>query len=65
MLQTILIPKRYFSKQEAIDWIKHHYELKKIDETDKFYRFRQNKPDANLKFYSKILDNGVVLVHQY
>ena len=65
MLQTILVPKKYFTKNEAISWIKDNYKFNKMDEKDNFYRFRQSYPIKNMKFYTKKLPNNIELVYQY
>ncbi len=43
-IQSVLIPKEYYSLDEAIDYIKEHYKYKKVDVTTHYYRFRQYQP---------------------
>jgi hypothetical protein len=42
-IQSVLVPKSKFSKEEAVKYIKQHFEYKKIDSTQRpnFYSFRQ------------------------
>jgi putative SOS response-associated peptidase YedK len=67
VLQGIIIPKHYMSKRRAIDWVKKHYEYKKIDETPNTWRFRQQDPRLLAtrgfhSYYTYTLPNGVRLV---
>lgn len=65
MLQSIIIPKKNFSKQEAIHWIiNHNHHIYKIDETDNFYRFRQREPRAHGKYYTIKLKNGIEMINE-
>lgn len=44
-IQSILFKKRYWTKKRALDWlIKRNFKHFKIDETPKFFRFRQTDP---------------------
>ena len=65
-IQSVLVPKGKFSKEEAIKYIKQHFEYKKIDSTQRpnFYSFRQIDPTKNSKYFTKVLDNGVELVFE-
>ena len=71
ILQSVLIPKILFNLDDAIKWIdNHHFELKKIDETINFYRFRQINPQYIEKlgytnYKIKKLNNGIELVLAY
>jgi len=64
-IQSILVPKKYFTQKQAIKYIKEHFKFKKIDETTKYYRFRQFRPNKNSDYISKKLNNGVILVIEY
>jgi hypothetical protein len=45
-LQSIVFEKNEIGLEEAIDWvISHGDKIKKIDETETQYRFRQLSPD--------------------
>jgi hypothetical protein len=65
-IQSVLVPKSKFSKEEAVKYIKQHFEYKKIDSTQRpnFYSFRQIAPTKNSKYFTKILDNGIELVFE-
>lgn len=63
-LQTILVPKRIFTKRKAIAWLKKHgYKHNKIRETTNFYRFRQSKADKNGLYSTFILPNFIEMVY--
>lgn len=69
ILQSVLVPKDSFNRQEAIGWIlkhkfKPHFYRKKVELIANFYHFRQAKvPDAKKVIYkNKKLPNDVVLV---
>jgi hypothetical protein len=64
-IQSVLVPKRYFTEKQAIRYIKQHFQFKKIDETKKYYRFRQHEPKKDVHYISKKLSNGVILVIEY
>lgn len=64
-VQSVLIPKKKFSKKEAINYIKKHFQFKKIDEKPNYYRFRQFDPKKHAHYFSKKLKNGVILVIDY
>lgn len=45
-VQSLLFPRDKWTKPEARAWLKEHgYKSKKVDETDRYYRFRQRDPD--------------------
>jgi hypothetical protein len=61
-IQTVLIPTTY-TLEEAVMWLLDNgFQLKKVDATEKYWRFRQNKPDKNASYHTKSLSNGVRLV---
>jgi putative sterol carrier protein len=66
-VQSVLIPKNKFSKEEAINYIKEHFKFKKIDDNQRknFYSFRQFKPTKGSNYSTKKLNNGVELVLEY
>lgn len=64
-LQTILIPKEYFNKFEAKIWLKNHnFKNDDFRETKEYFRFMQNNPIIGANFYSKTLNNNIILVFQ-
>lgn len=65
-VQAVLIPKDKFTQAAANSWIKKHgYKLtfygKKVHITDKYYRYRQEKPNKGT-YAIKRLKNGVKLI---
>jgi hypothetical protein len=65
-IQTVLIPKEYFTLQEALAWLDdHNYARKKVDITEDFYRFRQMTPMKGGRYETKTLPNGVEIVLHY
>lgn len=45
-IQSILFDKEKFTLEEAKNWLeKHNFRNDKVDETDKYYRFRQREPE--------------------
>lgn len=60
-VQSVLIPK-LFPLKDAIKWVEDHYHFYKVDETERFYRFRQFNPIPNAKYITKKLKNGIELV---
>jgi len=67
IIQSVLVPKNKFSKEEAINYIKKHFKFKKIDENQRknFYSFRQFNPTQGSSYSTKKLKNGVELVFEY
>ncbi len=46
VVQTLILSKEKFSKEEAIAWVESHdFHAEKIDETEDSYRFRQREPE--------------------
>ena len=59
-LQSILIDKSKFTLYQAKRWITMHgFKIKKVDITDRFYRFRQNPPSKYKSFRTINLSNGI------
>jgi hypothetical protein len=45
-VQSLLFPRDRWTKPKARAWLKEHgYKSRKVDETDRYYRFRQEDPD--------------------
>ena len=69
-ISTIIIPKKLFNEEQAIDFVKEHFKYKKIRETKKSYFFRQTTP-AHLKklgytnYKTTKLPNGIDIVIGY
>jgi hypothetical protein len=50
-IQSVLLSRRYFTMQQAFQWIRDHgFKAKKVDVTKNYYRFRQFNP-SRLKQY--------------
>jgi hypothetical protein len=70
-VQSVLVPKSSFTKQEAIDYVKEHFQYKKLDVNQRknFYSFRQFDPhilpDYKYSYSIVTLKNGVELVIEY
>jgi hypothetical protein len=67
IIQSVLVPKSKFTKNEAIKYVKKHFKFKKLDENQRknFYSFRQFNPTKGSNYSTKILKNGVELVLEY
>jgi len=64
-VQSVLIPRNIYTKKEAKRWIKKHkYKIKKVDITDRFYRFRQTPPKQYQSFRTQLLpdNSGIILI---
>jgi len=60
--QSVLVPTSV-PIEDAVAWvIAHKFIVRKIDITNKFYRFRQYTPKKTEKYYTKVLPNGVELI---
>jgi hypothetical protein len=70
-VQSILFNKDKISLEEAIDWVASHKDrIRKIDETETQYRFRQLEPSylARLgytEYRTKVLNDTVALLIAY
>ena len=70
-IQSVLVPKSSFTKQEAINYVKEHFQYKKLDVNQRknFYSFRQFDPhifpDYKYSYSIITLKNGVELVIEY
>jgi len=71
IVQSVLIHKNLYNKNEAINFIKNNnFKFKKIDTTQNYYRFRQIDPkyieNQGFKNYKiKKIKNGIMLVLAY
>ncbi len=65
VIQTILIPRNKFTLSDAQKWvINNGFANKKVDLAKHYFRFRQFDPIPNAKYYTKKIDNDVMLVFQ-
>lgn len=62
-IQSVLLNKNNFSLEKAMLWIiTHGFVIKKIDETQNFYRFRQKSPNRYKYFRNRKIENGVEFI---
>lgn len=62
-VQSILLDKEYFTRDEAIRFVRNHgFYTSKIDETDRYYRFRQRDPERYSKLRTKQIKPGVKFI---
>ena len=66
-VQTVLVPKKDFTYNQALSWIHRHgyrtsFYGKGVDVTENFYRFRQAPPRKGVEYYTETLPNGVEIV---
>jgi hypothetical protein len=70
-IQSVLFDKNNMTLQASIDWIiKEEYKIKKIDETDTQYRFRQLEPNylkrkGYTEYRTKQLNDAISLIIVY
>ena len=62
ILHTVLVPKSHFSRTTAINYVKKHFQYKKMHEQMNFFRFRQKSPYKDGEFFTRKLTNGVELI---
>ena len=64
-LQTVEINRHKFSLRQAKKWMKdHNYANAYYRTTANYWRFMQTPPIIGSTYYSKKLDNDVILVYQ-
>jgi hypothetical protein len=64
-IQSILFSKDYYTKKNAISWLKSHgYKYNKIDVTEDFYRARQFPPRKDKKYRKLTPTPGLRLIIQ-
>jgi ribosomal protein S15P/S13E len=61
-VQSVIVPKDKYTLDEAIDYVRKHFKMTKIDIKPNYYRFRQFHPRPNAKYFTKKLDNGIMLI---
>ena len=69
MIQSIIIDKKLFNKQQAIKWIKDNgfivnTNTYNFDNTN-YYRFRQSSPLKKYKYRMKLIKKGIYFVLAY
>lgn len=62
-VQSVLFDKRFFMLEDAVEYAYDHgYKVKKIDETDNYFRFRQFAPKDDYSYVTRDMHNGVKLI---
>lgn len=62
-VQSVLFDREKFSRTGAIRWLKQHgFVFSKIDETEKFYRFRQQDPKQFSRMRIKEVEPGIKFI---
>ena len=65
-VQSVLINKANYTPKDAIKWLKSFgFIFIKIDETDKYYRFRQKDPALFKYFVTEDVGNGNKIIFGY
>lgn len=71
MIQSILFDKDTWTKEDAEQWLDNHNFIKNFEgksgahETKNQYRFRQKKPNDEVEYFNKEIDDGIHLVLMY
>jgi hypothetical protein len=65
-VQSILFDRKYYTKQQAIDWaISHGFKVKKIDTTINKFRIRQFNPSKKFSYAIHYINDGLEFVIAY
>lgn len=70
-LQSILISKNSYTKNQANKWIREHgfienFKGKKgAHETDNYFRYRQKLPNKQKKYRTSRIDKGIYFILEY
>lgn len=69
-IQSVLIPKKNFTMKQAVAWLnskkmKTTFAGKKVDITDKYFRFRQRQPKKTARYFVRHVENGILYVVMY
>jgi len=63
MLQSIIFSRELFTPRQVVNWLfRHGYKHNKIDIETNTIRSRQETPKKNKRYYSKVIENGIVFV---
>lgn len=65
-IQSIMFPKSKYTSESSFNWLQKHNmkPLKKVHETENYYRYRIEKPNKNNKYYTMKIKHGIQLVIQ-
>jgi hypothetical protein len=65
-VQSVLFDKDLFTRRSAISWLrKHGFKSSKVDETNRYYRFRQFTPNKNRRHRIKEIDDGIKFIFEF
>lgn len=61
MIQSVIFDKNKFNKTKCINYLRLHYlqPIKEVHETNKYFRYRINKPDVKKKYKTISFNNGI------
>lgn len=68
ILQTIIFNKKYWDKNEIINFLSNNHFKYDLDEKDNTFRARQTDPDENMSYMTKtkyINDRPIEFVYMY
>jgi hypothetical protein len=66
MIQSILFDRDYWTIPKAIHWLYHHgHVVRKVDTTERFFRFRQATPKTGLRYITKKIPGHIELIIMY
>jgi len=56
-IQSIIFKKEKMDIRQCVDWLyQHNFKFNKVDEKEKYYRFRQQNPNKYTHFTTKLID---------
>lgn len=59
-IQSVLFDKTIWNKRLAKNWLEHHnMKSNKVDESGRFYRYRQHNPMCFERFITKKTSKGI------
>jgi hypothetical protein len=64
MIQAVLFDKHIWPLELTESYLKLHnfHPIKKVHETKKYYRYRLHKPSKSGRYFTKKLNNGILLI---
>ena len=64
IVQAVLFDNVLYTTKQARKWLKtHNYKpIKRVDKTEKYFRYRIQKPEENNKYIFKSINNGIKLI---
>jgi len=65
-IQSVLFKTKDWSVNEAKKWlIDNEFNTNRVHTTEKYHRFRQVKPDADVRYRIKKIGNGIAFIVGY